>query len=187
MNVKQSVKTTTVPTVTQPLRNLTLLATELPLRLSGGLENSRPATGSLSLTELSFPVNRPSILKHKFVDEVMVSDEERKTRVVRFRSNKANVLDSEEEKTTVKGQRSKRKRPSPFKEKNLFNDFEGVSTSSGGNINHENMDANWILMKLGSDAELKFIRHPIILGTRERLLTQLKAPQSYMLLMIMKI
>lgn len=58
----------------------------------------------------------------------------------------------EEEKTTVKGQRSKRKRPSPFKEKTLFNDSEGVSQSSGDNINHENMDANWILMKLGSDA-----------------------------------
>ncbi|CAK8575465.1 unnamed protein product [Lathyrus sativus] len=58
----------------------------------------------------------------------------------------------EEEKTTVKGQRSKRKRPSPFKEKTLFNDSEGVSQSPGDNINHENMDANWILMKLGSDA-----------------------------------
>lgn len=58
---------------------------------------SSPATGSLSQTEVSFPVNRPSILKRKFVDEVMVSDEERKTRVVRIKSNKANNLDSEEE------------------------------------------------------------------------------------------
>lgn len=69
----------------------------------------------------------------------------------------------EEEKTTIKGQRSKRKRPSPFKERSLFNDSEGkerslvndsegASQSPGENINHENMDANWILMKLGSDA-----------------------------------
>ncbi|XP_061352536.1 uncharacterized protein LOC133297404 isoform X2 [Gastrolobium bilobum] len=58
---------------------------------------SSPATGSLSQTEVSCPVNQPGILKHKFVDEVMVSDEERKPRVVRIKSNKAHILDSEEE------------------------------------------------------------------------------------------
>ncbi|KAK2433343.1 hypothetical protein P8452_30671 [Trifolium repens] len=58
----------------------------------------------------------------------------------------------QEEKTTVKGQRSKRKRPSPFKEISLFNNSEGVSQSPGDTINDEIMDANWILMKLGNDA-----------------------------------
>lgn len=58
---------------------------------------SSPATGSLSQTEVSCPVNQPGILKRKFVDEVMVSDEEKKPRVVRIKSNKSNILDSEEE------------------------------------------------------------------------------------------
>ncbi|PNY05336.1 hypothetical protein L195_g001783 [Trifolium pratense] len=58
----------------------------------------------------------------------------------------------QEEKTTVKGQRSKRKRPSPFKEISLFNNSEGVSQSPGDTINDEIMDANWILMRLGNDA-----------------------------------
>jgi len=53
---------------------------------------SSPATGSLSQTE----VYQTGILKRKSVDEVMVSDEERKPRVVRIKSNKANILDSEE-------------------------------------------------------------------------------------------
>lgn len=57
---------------------------------------SSPATGSLSQTEVCCPVNQRGILKHKFVDEVMVSDEEKKPRV-RIKSNKANILDSEEE------------------------------------------------------------------------------------------
>lgn len=58
---------------------------------------SSPATGSLSQTEVSCHINQSGILKHKFVDEVMVSDEERKPRVVRIKSNKANILDTEEE------------------------------------------------------------------------------------------
>ncbi|XP_047157204.1 uncharacterized protein LOC124828041 [Vigna umbellata] len=73
---------------------------------------SSPATGSLSQTEASFPISQPGVLKHKFVDEVMVSDEERKPRVVRIKSNKPNVLDSEEEsgKQSVKTQNVKGKK-----------------------------------------------------------------------------
>lgn len=56
----------------------------------------------------------------------------------------------EEEKTTIKGQRSKRKRPSPFK--TSFNESEGVSQSHQDSAMDEIMDANWILMKLGNDA-----------------------------------
>lgn len=58
---------------------------------------SSPAAGSLSQTEGSGPINQPGILKQKFVDEVMVSDEERKPRVVRIKSNKTQTLDSEED------------------------------------------------------------------------------------------
>ena len=53
---------------------------------------------------------------------------------------------------TIKGQRSKRKRPSPFKEKTTFNESEGVSQSRQDSAMDGIMDANWILMKLGTDA-----------------------------------
>ncbi|KAI4333116.1 hypothetical protein L6164_017961 [Bauhinia variegata] len=58
----------------------------------------------------------------------------------------------EEEKTTIKGQRSKRKRPSPFMEKASLNEGENVGQSHEGTLMDEIMDANWILMKLGKDA-----------------------------------
>lgn len=58
----------------------------------------------------------------------------------------------QEEKTTIKGQRSKRKRPSPFKEKTLFNGPDEASQSHGDSALNEMLDANWILMKLGNDA-----------------------------------
>ncbi|XP_020214568.1 uncharacterized protein LOC109798639 isoform X1 [Cajanus cajan] len=73
---------------------------------------SSPATGSLSQTDAPCPINQPGVLKHKFVDEVMVSDEERKPRFVRIKSNKAHILDSEEEsgKQNVKTQNVKGKK-----------------------------------------------------------------------------
>ncbi|KAG5134744.1 hypothetical protein JHK82_025932 [Glycine max] len=73
---------------------------------------SSPAAGSLSQTEASFPIDQPGILKQKFVDEVMVSDEERKPRVVRIKSNKALIPDSEEEsgKHSLKTQNVKGKK-----------------------------------------------------------------------------
>ena len=58
---------------------------------------SSPAAGSMSQTEGSCPVNQPVILKHKFVDQVMVCDEERRPRVVRIKSSKAHTLGSEGE------------------------------------------------------------------------------------------
>ena len=58
---------------------------------------SSPAAGSMGQSEGSYNVNPPGVFKHKFVDEVMVSDEERKPRVVRIKSNKANNLYSEDE------------------------------------------------------------------------------------------
>ncbi|KAF7836055.1 RING/FYVE/PHD-type zinc finger family protein [Senna tora] len=58
----------------------------------------------------------------------------------------------EDEKTTIKGQRSKRKRPSPFMEKASNNEDEDVAQSHQDGPMDEIMDANWILMKLGKDA-----------------------------------
>jgi hypothetical protein len=57
----------------------------------------------------------------------------------------------EEEKSSVKGQRSKRRRPSPL-EKSSFNEVEDMAVSHQDNLMDEIMDANWILKKLGKDA-----------------------------------
>ncbi|XP_057978611.1 uncharacterized protein LOC131165016 isoform X2 [Malania oleifera] len=54
----------------------------------------------------------------------------------------------EEEKSSIKGQRSKRKRPSPYMEKSSIRGDEDVQENSMNEI----MDANWVLKKLGKDA-----------------------------------
>ncbi|WCJ18503.1 PHD finger family protein [Euphorbia peplus] len=41
-----------------------------------------------------YSANQPGVLKHKFVDEVMVSDGERKSRIVRIKNHKPHDLDS---------------------------------------------------------------------------------------------
>lgn len=51
-------------------------------------KDSFPVAGSLNHTEGVCSVNQPGVLKHKFVDEVMVSDEDRAPRVVRLKNNK---------------------------------------------------------------------------------------------------
>ncbi|KAE9593494.1 putative histone-lysine N-methyltransferase chromatin regulator PHD family [Lupinus albus] len=75
--------------------------------------------------------------------------------LLRFKLKKPSIesLNSpHQEKTIIKGQRSKRKRPTPFKEKKLFNEAENVSQSHQDCQMDEIMAANWILMKLGNDA-----------------------------------
>ena len=57
----------------------------------------------------------------------------------------------EEEKSSIKGQRSKRKRPSPLADKISFKEEDDVAPSQD-NLMDEIMDANWILKKLGKDA-----------------------------------
>lgn len=58
---------------------------------------SSPIGGSQSQTEEICSINQPGVLKHKFVDEVMVSDEDRTSRVVRIKNSKSNDLDSGED------------------------------------------------------------------------------------------
>ncbi|GKU88623.1 hypothetical protein SLEP1_g2862 [Rubroshorea leprosula] len=71
-----------------------------------------------------------------------------------FENQNSQVLQNEEEKSLVKGQRSKRKRPSPYMEKSSFNDDEDGDSAQ---LNQDSlmdgmMDASWILKKLGKDA-----------------------------------
>ncbi|KAK2637037.1 hypothetical protein Ddye_031829 [Dipteronia dyeriana] len=63
----------------------------------------------------------------------------------------------EEERSSIKGQRSKRKRPSPLLEKASFNEGEDVSQSNQDSLMDEMMDANWILKRLGKDAIGKIV------------------------------
>lgn len=55
---------------------------------------SSPVAGIVNHTEGICSINQPGALKHKFVDEVMVSDGERTSRVVKIKSNKPHDLDS---------------------------------------------------------------------------------------------
>jgi len=61
-------------------------------------------------------------------------------------------LQGEEERGSIKGQRSKRKRPSPFVEKSKKMEQEDDLESQEDNLMNEMMDANWVLKKLGRDA-----------------------------------
>ncbi|XP_015936940.1 uncharacterized protein LOC107462791 [Arachis duranensis] len=56
-----------------------------------------------------------------------------------------------QDKSSIKGQRSKRKRPPPYSEKTSFNE-DDVTQLHQDNLMDEIMDANWILTKLGKDA-----------------------------------
>ncbi|XP_039034202.1 uncharacterized protein LOC120170310 isoform X1 [Hibiscus syriacus] len=79
---------------------------------------------------------------------------------LKFKLKKPNLVNqnskahSEEDKGSIKGQRSKRQRPSSFMEKSFFNVDEDLDVTQ----THQNslmdgmMDASWILKKLGKDA-----------------------------------
>lgn len=74
--------------------------------------DSSPVAGSLNHTEEICSINQQGVLKHKFVDEVMVSDEDRTSRVVRIKSTRSNDVDSGEDtgkhsgkSNTVKGKK----------------------------------------------------------------------------------
>ncbi|KAE8679827.1 hypothetical protein F3Y22_tig00111394pilonHSYRG00081 [Hibiscus syriacus] len=60
----------------------------------------------------------------------------------------------EEKSSSIKGQRSKRKRPSPFMEKSFLNEDEDVNVTQSrqDSLMDGMMDASWILKKLGKDA-----------------------------------
>ena len=61
----------------------------------GGLGRcSSPVAGIVSHTEGICSINQPGALKHKFVEEVMVSDGERTSKIVKIKSNKPHDLDS---------------------------------------------------------------------------------------------
>lgn len=68
----------------------------LPQNNNEGLDTS-PVAGSLSHNDGTCSVNQPGVLKHKFVDEVMVSDEEKTSKIVQIKASKAQGLDTGED------------------------------------------------------------------------------------------
>ncbi|KAK8614398.1 hypothetical protein V6N13_122756 [Hibiscus sabdariffa] len=72
--------------------------------------------------------------------------------------NQNSLSHYDEEKSSIKGQRSKRKRPSPFMEKSFFNeDDANVTQSRQDSLMDGMMDASGILKKLGKDAVGKIV------------------------------
>lgn len=69
-----------------------------------------------------------------------------------YLENRSSWVSQGEEKSTVKGQRSKRKRPSPLMDKVGAREDVGYTDLHQENMTEEVMDANWILQKLGKDA-----------------------------------
>ncbi|KDP43490.1 hypothetical protein JCGZ_16777 [Jatropha curcas] len=73
---------------------------------------SSPVAGIVNYADGVCSVNQPGVLKHKFVDEVMVSDGEKTSRIVKIKSNKPHDLDSgdDTEKQTNKSKSVKAKK-----------------------------------------------------------------------------
>lgn len=69
---------------------------ELQSQRNEALDISSPVVGILSHAEGICSTNQPITRKHKFVEEVMVSDEDRTPRVVKIKSNKPHGPDSED-------------------------------------------------------------------------------------------
>uniref|UniRef100_A0A803P3Q7 Uncharacterized protein n=1 Tax=Cannabis sativa TaxID=3483 RepID=A0A803P3Q7_CANSA len=123
-------------------------ASEVPISkrervYSGKLSEGRPDTSTennddSSQTPLSnsLPKDSKPLLRFKFKKPSVESQ---------------NSANQEEEKSSLKGQRSKRKRPSPFMEKTTLN-ADGATQAHQEDLMDEIMDANWILKKLGKDA-----------------------------------
>ncbi|KAL2491605.1 PHD finger family protein [Abeliophyllum distichum] len=64
-------------------------------------------------------------------------------------------LPGKDEITSVKGQRSKRRRPATIEDRASIEDVEDTSQQYEDDTMNEIMDANWILQKLGKDASGK--------------------------------
>ena len=62
---------------------------EQPDRSEGRGVFSSPVAGSLSQTEGICSINQPGVLKHKFVEEIVMNNEDRTSRVIQIKTNKS--------------------------------------------------------------------------------------------------
>ncbi|XP_022895943.1 uncharacterized protein LOC111410019 isoform X3 [Olea europaea var. sylvestris] len=93
----------------------------------------------------SLPMDRKSHLKFKIPTNSNNGDQN------------ALSLPGKDEMTSVKGQRSKRRRPATFEDRALTEGVEETSQQYDDDRMNEIMDANWILQKLGKDAAGKIV------------------------------
>lgn len=111
--------------------------TDLPVsrgsKISSVMNDDSHRTPSASQSQ-----KEPKLLKFKFKNPITDSH--------------SSWTPKEEERSSVKGQRSKRKRPSPLQEKASNKGDGDAPPSYDDNSMDEIMDANWILQKLGKDA-----------------------------------
>lgn len=126
-----------------------------------GLEDS---TAALRVNTTDLPVTRGSKLSSVMNDDSnrtpSASHSQKEPKLLKFKfknpitDGHSSWTPKEEERSSVKGQRSKRKRPSPLQEKasNKGDGGDGAPPSYDDNSMDEIMDANWILQKLGKDA-----------------------------------
>ncbi|PRQ54707.1 putative histone-lysine N-methyltransferase chromatin regulator PHD family [Rosa chinensis] len=134
--------------------------------IEGGMTASEPAVEIPTMRNnkvysRKHSESRSAVSAHRNDDSgqtpVSVSSSKDHKPLLKFKLKKPNVESQsssqhEEEKSSVKGQRSKRKRPSPFMEKTSFSENDDRGPSVEDNLMDEIMDANWILKKLGKDA-----------------------------------
>ncbi|XP_059651864.1 uncharacterized protein LOC132299344 [Cornus florida] len=103
------------------------------------VNDNSSASASASAVAQSLPKDSKPLLKLKFKNP--------------YHENQGSwALRGEDERSSIKGQRSKRKRPSPFTEKTSANEDEDISQWHKQSTMDEIMDANWVLQKLGKDA-----------------------------------
>lgn len=119
--------TATAGTVTDSTRGEKLAK----LRLSGGLNDDDGQSPSVSNAP---PKDSKPLLRLKFKNPY-------------YENQTSWAPPGEDDKSFVKGQRSKRKRPSPVEKTLAKEDEEEANTMDDGI-----MDANWILQKLGKEA-----------------------------------
>ncbi|XP_042515527.1 uncharacterized protein LOC122089859 [Macadamia integrifolia] len=129
----------------EPLNEASTLRDVVPARKqqSKGTPNKRDERQNLSAVTStvsdSLPKDPKPLLKLKFKNPY-------------FENRSSWTPKGEEEKSSVKGQRSKRKRPSPLMDKGLIREDGGMPQYHQDNPIDEAIDANWILKKLGKDA-----------------------------------
>lgn len=112
---------------------------DLPVSRANKLSSTMNDDNNRTASHL-LPQKEPKLLKLKFKN--LITD------------NHSSWASKDEDRSFVKGQRSKRKRPSPLREKAPANgdDNDDAPPLYDDSSMDEIMDANWILQKLGKDA-----------------------------------
>lgn len=126
---------------------------------AGPVKNEVPVGRGNKWSAIMSASGRPVASVNRSVDNVQTSVSAKETKrllKLKFKNpileNHTSWASKEEERVSVKGQRSKRKRPSPIRERAPTAVGDDAPQSYKDSTVDEFMDANWILQKLGKDA-----------------------------------